>query len=192
MHWRAVNWWKWAFFVALLAFEGAREVAVLSATALPNFAIGTPHIYRTADGSFVSADGRWQRTDGGGAMVPTAISIECEREIGSCIMANTKVLDGYITMPDIDRHKAAFTDTGAEFTDDWPICDKLFVRIDAVHNQATAVRSSKHSTDPMCKGHDPEIQLRLGGFEQGEIEAWRKKHFVPLLEVISGISRLGQ
>lgn len=182
-----MNWWKIGFFVALLAFEGAREIAVVASDGPPNFALSQASAYRSPDGGFVKAEGRWQRTDGGEAMVPAVISIECWRERGSCVMATTTAHDGYVFMPDIRQRDAVFTETGAEFTDDWPECQKLFVRIDAVHKVTTAIRSSKPSEDPMCKGGEAQIQMRLGGFDAKERRAWQNKHFVPLLRILRSV-----
>lgn len=181
-----MNWWKIGFFVALIAFEAAREIAVIESDAPPNFAIGAPISYRSPDGGLVSAQGRWHRTDEGEPLEPAVLSIDCWRERGSCVMATTSSNDGYISIPDIRQRNATFTETGAEFTDDWPVCNKLFVRIDAVHNLTTAVRTAKPSKDPMCKESDREIPMRLDGFDTEEHERWRKKHFVPLISLLSG------
>jgi hypothetical protein len=187
---RKINWWKVAFFVTLLVFEGAREIAVINIGAPPNIAIGTAFSQRSPDGSLVSADGRWARTDGGEPLIPAAVSIECWRERGTCVMATTEAYDGYIHLPEIDQRDATFTGTGAEFTDDWPVCNKLFVRIDGVHNLTTAVRSRKETKDPQCKGSEPEIQLRLSGFDPEEHKRWTDKHFVPLLSVMGAVLRM--
>lgn len=182
-----MNWWKIGFFVALTAFEGAREIAVMESDGPPNFAIGAPVSYRSPDGGLVTAQGRWHRTDGGEPLVPAVISIECWRERGSCVMATTSKNNGYISIPDIEQRDATFTETGAEFTDDWRECNKLFVRIDGVHKVTNAVRLAKPSDDPMCKGSERQIQMQLGGFDVKEHERWRKKHFVPLITLVTSI-----
>src|SRR5690242_3194636 len=76
-----INGWKAAFFVALIAFEIAREWAVVATTAEPMLAtLATVNDWN----GFVTAEGRWTRIDGGERLTPNIVRIECARDSGEC------------------------------------------------------------------------------------------------------------
>jgi hypothetical protein len=184
------RWWKIALILALLAFEAMRELYVEQSdqiNQLPNLAVGAPSSYRSQDGSFVTAEGRWERTDGGDALPRGVVTIQCERVIGSCIIAETTVQNGYVGTPAITRLPAKFTNTGAEFANEMPTCSHLFVRIDGVHDVTTGNWTPTGSADPECKDYKP-VEMRLGaGFQEQEFRNSRHGHFTPIFDVVDPV-----
>ena len=182
-----MNWWKPAFFVTLIAFELAREVAVLNAMG-PPVAIGVENIYRDESGGYIRADGLWQRTDGGGRLVTMPTTILCDRTLElECTVASSMLSNGYVHIPRLDRIDANFTDTGVEWFEDHPLCYTNFVRIDAKNKLVTATRKSKNSNDPLCKGTEELIQSKLGGYDLAAEKAERDRHFLPVLRLVAAL-----
>lgn len=182
---RGRNWWKLAFFVLLVAFELAREFAVLSAAegAQPN-SNGTVFEYN----GYVKAQGSWTRIDGGGAMAPGTVTIECRPEEGRCLEASVMISERYVYAPDLDYFDATFSPQAVAYENENPVCARYAVRIDLRLKKVFAVRERKEDAkEPQCalleKGR---IEMQLGkGFdpERDPLEG----HFVPLIQILAAI-----
>lgn len=179
------NWWKLAFFVALIAFELAREVAVLesSAGAEPN----TRFTMFNFRGEHVTAEGSWRRTDGKGKLVPTVTKIVCRKELNECFEATTNMIDQSVFPPDVDFFQAQFGPDSISYTNDSPTCVQYAVRLDLKMEQVLANRRRK-STAGDCANLEPLITMRLGdGKEADEYGREVDEHFVPLLSLLKAV-----
>ncbi len=181
---RHFNWWKIAFFAALLALEFAREVAVV------NIAAGAQpspinHVFST-DG-YAVAQGRWKRIDGDGELVPGTMTIECTAERQECIEASVNLLDKQVFAPDISHHKATFEKDAVTYQNDASDCAKYFTRIDFKLKKAFSVREKKNNpTNPNCRILEPRIEMQMSDGYQRE-EQSLDEHFVPLLRLLAAI-----
>ena len=110
-----------AFWVALLAFEIARETAVLAMDSPPesnaNF-----QLFRYGD--YARAEGRWRRIDGGEELLDTAVTIQCGNDIGGCIEATVKGDDQFYYAPFVDHFTAKFEDSAITYENDSATCVK--------------------------------------------------------------------
>lgn len=181
------NWWKLAFFVALIAFELAREVAVLeSATGAEPNTRSTMFNFR---GEHVTAEGSWRRTDGKGKLVPTVTKIVCRKELNECFEATTNMIESSVFPPDVDFFEAQFGPDSIGYTNDSPTCVRYAVRLDLKMKQVLANRERK-STAGDCANAEPLIAMRLGdGKEEGEYGREIDEHFVPLLSLLKAVIR---
>lgn len=176
------NWWKVAFFVALLAFEAAREIAVLESAvgAEPN----TRFTMFNFRGKYVTAEGSWRRTDGGGKLVPTVTKIVCRKELGECFEATTNMINDSVFPPDVDFFEAQFGPDAISYTNDNPTCVQYAVRLDLKMEQVLANRKRK-STAGDCANTEALVAMRLGdGKEAGEYGREIDEHFVPILGLL--------
>lgn len=181
------NWWKWAFFATLLAFEIARELAVLAAdqsasiTALKNIT----HI-----NGYVSASGRWWRVDGHGALVPGTVTIECRPETAECVEASVMVMNG-VMPPTMDVFKAKWHETSVSYVNENPDCARYSVRIDWKEDRATATRVRKENpANPNCKMLEPKLDMELGdGYNSNENTDESAKHFVPIIQAMTALTK---
>ena len=178
------NWWKVAFFVMLIAFEFAREIAVLSSAdgARPN---SMAHFFHMQD--YTKAQGTWKRIDGGGSLVPSTVTIECREYSGQCIEASVMMNDHYVYAPEIDWFDAKFSGDAISYENDAPDCARYSVRLDLKMEKVFAIRDRKgNPTNPVCTKLERRIEMQLGdGFEPTKNA--REGHFVPL---ISGVAAL--
>jgi hypothetical protein len=181
-----VNWWKWAFFAALVAFEGAREVAVIEANE-PTRGATVADVFRF--GGFVSAQGQWNRIDDGEGLLPTVVKIQCQAERGECLVVDMLLGDSrYVTAPDISQYPATFSADAVSFQDDSPSCVTYNYRIDLKLKKVFAVREKKQKpTEPVlpngCDKLERRIEMTLGN---GSIEPVSLEgHFLPLLSGIA-------
>lgn len=178
------NWWKPAFFVVLIAFEIARESAVVSAAAgpVPNtFA----RIY-SSDG-FVTAEGTWKRIDGGGELVPSTVSIECRQQTGQCLEATTSIYDDHVFPPDLSYSRATFAEDSVSYVNDFPSCATYSVRIDLRMKKAFAVREKKANvSNPDCSRLEERIEMQLANGRDIKKDPLNG-HFVPIFRLLSAI-----
>ena len=176
------NWWKIAFFIALLAFELTREIAVLESAqgAQPNT---NAHLF--SYGSYVRAQGSWKRIDGGGALVPGTVTIECQRETGRCLEASVMVSEQYVYAPEIDWFDARFSPDAVSYENDRPDCARYSVRLDLKMQKVFAVRDRKENpSNPNCANLERRIEMQLGdGFESSRTAL--DGHFVPIIGAIA-------
>lgn len=184
---RKRNWWKLAFFVALIAFEGARELFVIAnaTEAVPNV---SPMVFNYGDeGSiYVRAEGSWVRTDDGGGLQPTVVSIECRQEKRECVEVFTNMSKQYVFAPDVSFYEATFEKDSVTYQNDFPTCARYQVRIDYKLKQVIAVRERK-SNKGDCAILEPRIEMSLGRPATGDPA---KGHFVPLLQLLIGVLSL--
>lgn len=184
---RRVNWWKVGFFVALLAFEVAREAAVVAA-------VENPRTYAKAwvfqSGGYTTATGRWKRIDGGEPLVPATVTIECRESARQCIEASVALNDNYIGAPAIDLFPATFRPEAVTYENDFPQCAKYTVRIDLGLKKVFAVRERKLSpTNPNCKDLEQRIEMQLAdGYDPDEKPL--DGHFLPLFQILFVIINL--
>lgn len=184
---KRLNWWKIGFFVALVAFEAAREAAVISIAndATPN---GSASVFRH-DG-YVAASGTWKRIDGGSKLSPVVVALDCREETGNCIEATTGMSERYVYPPDITVHGATFTADAVTFVNEVPDCARYTVRIDTEMKKAFAVRQRKENpTNLRCKDIEDRIEMQLAdGFEFDP--AKYDDHFLPLVRVVKALTDL--
>lgn len=176
------NWWMWAFFAMLLAFEFTREIAVLESyrEPLPNASASV-----TVVGGWVNVRGMWQRTDGGGRLAPGLVTIECSREDGECIEANTNIIENSVFPPEIDRFPAQFSGDTVLYENNMPVCAKYTVRIDLRMHRAFAVRERKdNERNPMCRNLERRIEMQIGS---AQFPNRTEGHFVPILRLLGAV-----
>ena len=181
------NWWKIGFFVALIAFEIAREFAVLSFAegASPSVLADVAHF-----GDYTTARGRWRRIDGGDRLSPTTVTIECRQDIGKCIEASTWVNDKFVGAPELDWFDADFKAEAISYENDLPKCAKYSVRIDLKLDKVFAVRERKEEAkDAACAKLERRIEMQLGdGFDAEDNSI--NDHFVPVFQIIAAVAKL--
>lgn len=178
------NWWKIAFFVALLAFEVARELLVIS---------HGPHAHPTMNSvifgneRFASASGTWRRTDGGGDLVPASVKIDCFADQGRCVEASAMILDDSVLAPEMDWFDASFSDGLVTYANNMPDCASYIVRIDTKLEKVTALRERKDNPkNPNCSKLERRIGMELvegGPREKDPLEG----HFVPVFQLLAAI-----
>lgn len=176
------NWWKVGFILALLAFEVAREAAVL-ASAEKATPLVTAQVYTWGDN--VTAQGTWTRIDGGDSLVPGTVKIECWRDSRRCLEASVMINKRRVFAPDLDWFDATFSPDSVTYQNDNPKCVKYSVRIDLQLKKAFAVRQRKDSVDPDCAYLENRIEMQITSGE-----AWTdplRGHFVPLLQLLGAV-----
>lgn len=182
------NWWKAGFFVMLIAFELARELAVVNAAQEAVPAVGK---YISAYGNVVTATGSWHRSDGGSPIVAGAAKIECFRETNLCIEAQVTANDEYFQAPSIDIFPAKFSGTSVSYTNDNPDCARYSVLIDAKTERAIATRDGKENPkNEFCKKLEKRVAMELGSSWDRPRNDPTTEHFVPLLRLLFGVFKL--
>jgi len=182
------NWWKVAFFVALLAFEMAREWAVIaSAEEAQPSAVGMVF----GSGDYIAARGRWKRIDGGDRLVPSTVTIQCRREMALCIESSVSINDRYVSAPEVELFTAQFTPDAVTYENDSPECARYSVSIDLKLKKAIAVRERKLSrTNARCVTLEPRIEMQLSdGYDPDDSKF--DEHFVPMMQLIVALAKLG-
>jgi hypothetical protein len=147
--WRRWNWWKVAFFVMLLLFEGAREIAVIQANS-PAYPATLATVVSTGD--LIVAQGRWNRIDGGSALVPGAVRIECHRDEGRCYEVSYGINGGYVDSPDLSIYPARWGVDQISYENNDPACARYSVRVDQKLEKVFAIRERKDQ--PSMAGFD--------------------------------------
>lgn len=180
-----------AFFIAMLAFEVARESAVVAANA-PIVGSGV-FVSGSAELGYADAKGQWIRSDEGSPIVPTSVAIRCSRDSNTCIEATTTTFGTAKTMStEIDVFEQPdFTKDAVTYTNDLPTCATYRVRIDFVQERVTATRTRKTSpTDPRCAGMEERITMELkDGFEAIHGAPWMDGYFLPIFNSLRAFNR---
>ncbi|WP_448661730.1 hypothetical protein ACG3SL_13760 [Sphingomonas sp. CJ20] len=178
------NWWKVGFFVMLVLFEFAREIAVLGVAtkAQPNVAASV-----TSFQGYTVAKGRWTRVDGGGALMPATVTIQCVRERSECVEAAVRVLGTYVSAPDVNIYPATFTKDSISYESAHHLCVTYSTRIDLKLQKVFAVRDKKaNATEPLCRPTEARVEMQLGNGFDADREPL-KSHFVPLISAFAAI-----
>ena len=121
------NWWKIGFFVMLLAFEFARENAVLEGSTPPTI-VGNATV--TYNEPYISAQGRWTRLDKDEDLVPSSVYIECNEYSKECIQASVTVWDDAVGTPQVRRFPARFAGDSVSYQDETPACENGGAKLD--------------------------------------------------------------
>jgi len=178
---RRWNWWKIGFFAMLIAFEVAREFAVLvSAEGVQPTA--SKMIY--GDSAYVIARGRWLRSDGGSQLTPGVVTIECRKDSQQCLEASVSTYQKGFFPPELDWFPATFTPQGVSYVNDNPTCARYAVHIDLMQQRAFATRDRKaNPANEVCAKLEPRIAMELGDGYVSDPHPF-KGHFVPLLQIL--------
>ena len=181
------NWWKLAFFVMLVLFEIAREIAVLASAQV---AKPSSFSFVSNFGDYVSATGTWKRIDGGERLLPVTVSIECQENTGKCIEAYTSMIQNTVFAPDISTFDAKFTPDMVTYENNLPTCVKYLVRIDRKIEKAFSVRELKDGTNKTdCPKMEKRIEMQISnGLDKSEPII--QDHFVPIIDTISYFAKL--
>lgn len=176
---RPRNWWKAAFFVALIGFEITRELLVITS----DERVQSNASFQLFHGSsLVVAEGTWERMDGGGPLTTTATRIECWKEDAQCIEAYSHASDMFLYPPTIDRFDAKFGPEAVTYENDIPDCATYSVRMDFKLNKVMAVRVRKENPkNSGCANLEPRIETQLA-------DGYKSKnpttgHFVPFFSL---------
>ena len=185
------NWWKLAFFVALVAFEITREVAVLEGSSKARVT-GQASVFGM--GGHVTAEGRWKRIDGGEPIMPGAVAISCWRESGTCTEASVSISGKHISAPDISTYQAEFDLDGVSYVNQNPRCVTYNTRIDLKMRKAFTVRTrNEGATDLLgssCSKVEQRIEMQLAnGFDIADYRLEIDEHFVPIVEIIRALNK---
>ena len=174
------NWWKAAFFVALLAFEVAREFAVIAnaSGAVPSTSASVDHY-----GSFTFAEGTWKRIDGGEPLEPGTVTINCDQELQRCDHAWVGIREKYVSAPELNWYNAKFEPESISYENLSAICVKYTIRIDLKLKKVFSVRERKLNTsEPRCNNLENRIEMQLSD-GLGIEDKPQKGHFVPLIDL---------
>lgn len=176
---RRRNWWKIAFFVCLFAFEIAREIAVIANNEpVPFRAIAG--VYSGKEWS--TAEGQLQRIDGGAALSPVLVSIQCSRSKQSCTEVTVSEILGSISPPNFEVFPARFEADAIVFDNTRPLCARYRTRIDFRLQKTFSLRESTADKSEMCKGTEDRIEMQLGdSLLDGDLAG---KHFLPLFALL--------
>ena len=131
-----------AFLVLLIAFEVAREFAVVAAATPPKPGVVAAVTQR---GENIEATGRWNRLGKGKQEVPTAVTIVCSSSKGTCIEATTNFYDFNNKMvgpPLVEEFPATFSDNQITYLDDTASCYEATVSIDLELERVTSHREA--------------------------------------------------
>lgn len=187
------NWWKYAFFVMLFLFEGAREVVVLESDtkAKPNVQ-ELQWVFGPAGFRIINAEGMWQRVDGGEKLAPSTVHIECNEERKECLEVTASMIGDSVFVPDLMRFHATFAPDVVSYENDFPACAKYQVRVDLRLKKVFAVREKKvvpKNQAALCNTLLEDriaMQLAASGYEQPSLNG----HFVPLFSALVYVSKL--
>lgn len=180
------NWWKLGFFVCLVLFELVREFAVVAGATGARPSVMA--LLYSSDG-YVRAQGSWKRIDGGDQLIPTVVTIECDRQTGVCLEVSANINDNYVSAPEIDRFNATFADNSVTYENDNPDCARYAVRMDLVMKKVFSVRERKENRkNPNCKLLESRIEMQLSDGLDLQRDPL-KGHFVPMLQLLSYIAK---
>ncbi|WP_374607275.1 hypothetical protein [Thermomonas sp.] len=185
---RKRNWWIPAFFAMAIAFEGAREVAVVASNE-PMAGSGL-NFFWIPDAGYATAEGQWVRSDGGSPIIPNSIAIRCEMApTPRCIEASTNAFgSGRIVHTNIDVFEdVKFTADGITYTNDNPDCATYSVRLDGKQKRVTATRVAKAGTTA-CLNIEPRVVMELQDGLRARINGdWMDDHFLPIVKILRAL-----
>lgn len=152
------NWWKVAFFLALFAFEVAREWIVIANAA----SIGGGTIFRvSAVGDHATANGEWIRVDGGEPIKRNAVNIVCQRGWGGCMEIQAELLGQSIEIwPTF--YAAEWVSEGLlTYSKNDAECVRYGVTIDARQHRVTSSRQLREDAPEKCRKLEERIAMEL-------------------------------
>lgn len=186
---RRINWWKLGFFIALLAFEIAREtavVAIANSEALPKPAVRK--LVSQAEND-IYAEGSWRRTDGGDPIFPNIVTITCSRERSTCRVSEVVITDDRVSPPTITTVPAQF-DGGSVRYEMRGGCVHYFVNIDSAIGSATSIRTLLPNDEQTpiidCDFAEERIEMELAdGYDrsEGSNDGLPEGFFLPLMRL---------
>jgi hypothetical protein len=131
---------------------------------------------------YVTASGRWRRTDTDEKMSPATVTIQCREELGQCIEATTGMYEDSVFAPNVSVYPATFSADGVTFVNDAPLCARYTTRIDTRLEQVIAVRERKNDKGD-CAMLEPRLALQLtGGVDPDTYRL--DDHFVPIIKLL--------
>lgn len=177
-----LNYWKIMFFIAIIAFEIAREMAVLFA-----YEPAKPNVYKSVysvDG-YIGAKGTWVRSGNGSPITPNAVTISCIKELSECVVATVNSFNKSYFAPDIQTFDAKFYPDGASYINDRPLCTTIKVYINTSQERVIASRIRKSGPLPKEECEDEmesEVNMELSNPPISHLDF--DGHFVPLLNIL--------
>lgn len=176
------NWWKLAFFSALVAFEVAREIAVMGVNQSVSIG-GSGDVLQFGD--YVIAQGAWRRTDKGEHLSPVAISIECSSAAATCTEATATVMNLYLSPPDVSTYAAKFSENEIFYVNNNPACVRYTNKIDLQLNKVFTLREAKNTNEEVCKAIEPRVEMELtAGYKAGKPDPL-EEHFLPVFSAVA-------
>lgn len=182
---RGTNWWKLSTIAMVIAFEIARESAVIDAYR-PAQAAAIFSVYRWYDNTTV--EGQWKRIDGGKEPSnPETVKIECYKDKGQCIQASINTEDGpYVTPPDVSVNNAIFNKNGISYKREFPCVVKI-VRIDLIQEAVVQYQlRNKEQKFFSCDGKFAPVKEKLGN-SYDVIRDPMAGHFVPIMSGLRAV-----
>ena len=159
------NWWKYGFFVALIACEVLRELLVMTIHQQPIGPIMSVHGF---PGVYVSAEGAWIRPGSTDQLGPHAVKIVCDAESQLCTETQADI-DGnawygpYLFLNSNTYPVEEWADDSVTYVKDDATCVRYFTRIDLAQKRVTSTRTIRpnKARDQSCSFLDAEMQLEL-------------------------------
>lgn len=179
------NWWRGAFILALVAFEFAREEAVVQANE-PT----TGNLFSLqSSGELVSAEGEWFRSDAGSPLVRNSTVIQCNRSTNTCTEGSAALSTSPTrsAFESVDEYtNVQFSADAVDYMDDSSVCMIHRVHIDIAQQRVTSTSTRKESTVPFCAKLEANVASELSDSIRHRENAgeWMSGHFLPLLRLI--------
>lgn len=178
------NWWIPAFVVMTLAFEVAREWAVVAQS--EPISGSSLFVHWSPQTGYATAEGQWIRSDGGSPILPNSVSIRCERDPAPrCIEASSSALGStrsmHTTVDIFDNVK--FSEDGVTYTNPDPTCATYTVHIDGSQRRVTATRTAKAGAE--CIDLERRVAMELNDGIKAKIDTrWHENHFLPIASTL--------
>ena len=121
-------------------------------------------------------------------LVPTVVTIECERVTGSNLEASANRTDRYVYAPELDKFDASFAADSVTYGNNVPDCARYSVRIDLKMEKVFAVRERKSNLgNPRCSSLEPRVEMQLSdGYDLGNDPL--EGPFVPILRILASLA----
>ncbi len=103
-------------------------------------------------GDLTVAQGRWNRIDGGSALVAGAVRIDCRRDERRCYEVSYGINGGYVKSPDLSIYPATWGVDQISYENNDPACARYSVRVDQKLEKVFAILERKDK--PSMAGFD--------------------------------------
>lgn len=179
---RSRNWWKVGFFVALLAFELAREIAVMEVYSPAQ--VNASYTFTNVDG-WVHASGTWERIDSKEKLVPSVVTIQCDPSTSKCLEVTTPIYERMVMPPELGWFPAKWTADSITY-ENRLTCVRYKVSIDLKRRTILSERHKEAgATDPNCSiVIEPLIISKLSDSELTGTAELYDEHFFPVMWLI--------